>query len=38
VAAFKGLGDVVVWELCADGGGPGALAQALGASWLGPGR
>ncbi|HET8540707.1 MAG TPA: hypothetical protein VFL83_12630 [Anaeromyxobacter sp.] len=33
-AAFKGLGDVVVWELCGDGGGPGALAQALGPSWL----
>ncbi len=33
-AAFKGLGDVVVWELCADGGGPGALVQALGAGWL----
>jgi hypothetical protein len=33
-AAFKGLGDVVVWELCADGGGPGALAHALGAAWL----
>jgi len=33
-AAFKGLGDVVVWELCADGGGPGALAQALGPAWF----
>ncbi len=33
-AAFKGLGDVVVWELCDEGGGPGALAQALGAEWL----
>jgi hypothetical protein len=33
-AAFKGLGDVVVWELCADGGGPAALAQALGAAWF----
>lgn len=28
-AAFKGLGDVVVWELCDEGGGPGALALAL---------
>jgi hypothetical protein len=34
VAAFKGLGGVVVWELCADGGGPGALASALGAGWF----
>jgi hypothetical protein len=33
-AAFKGLGEVVVWELCADGGGPGALAQVLGPAWL----
>ena len=33
-ASFKGLGEVVVWELCADGGGPGALAQALGTAWL----
>lgn len=33
-AAFKGLGGVVVWELCADSGGPGALARALGRSWL----
>jgi hypothetical protein len=34
VAAFKGLGDVVVWEICADGGGAGALAAALGAAWF----
>ncbi len=34
-ASFKGLGGVVVWELCGDDGGPGALAAALGASWLG---
>jgi hypothetical protein len=34
VAAFKGLGDVVVWELCADGGGAGALAAALGVAWF----
>ncbi|HEX9049971.1 MAG TPA: hypothetical protein VF841_05500 [Anaeromyxobacter sp.] len=33
-ASFKGLGEVVVWELCADGAGPGALAQELGAAWL----
>jgi hypothetical protein len=24
----------VVWELCAEGGGAGALAGALGAAWL----
>jgi hypothetical protein len=33
-ASFKGLGGVVVWELCADDGGPGALAAALGVQWL----
>jgi hypothetical protein len=33
-AAFKGLGGVVVWELCAEDGGPGALAQALGPVWF----
>jgi hypothetical protein len=33
-ASFKGLGDVVVWELCSEVGGPGALAAALGASWI----
>lgn len=33
-SSFKGIGDVVIWELCADGGGPGALVQALGAGWL----
>jgi hypothetical protein len=33
-AGFKGLGGVVVWELCAEDGGPGALASALGARWL----
>jgi hypothetical protein len=38
VAAFKGMGDVVVWELCADGGGAGALAAALGAAWFRGGR
>jgi hypothetical protein len=35
-AAFRGLGTVVVWELCAEDGGPGALAAALGPGWLGP--
>ncbi len=34
VAAFKGMGDVVVWELCPDGGGAGALAAALGPAWF----
>jgi hypothetical protein len=34
VAAFKGLGHVVVWELCSDEGGPAALAEALGQRWL----
>ncbi len=33
-AGFKGLGEVVVWELCADGAGPGALSDALGPAWL----
>ncbi|HSN91272.1 MAG TPA: hypothetical protein VLS93_08585, partial [Anaeromyxobacteraceae bacterium] len=33
VATFKGLGSVVVWELCADADGPGALASALGPAW-----
>ena len=33
-ASFKGLGGVVVWELCAETGGPGALAAALGTSWF----
>jgi hypothetical protein len=32
-AAFKGLGGVVVWELCAADGGPGALASQLGPGW-----
>jgi hypothetical protein len=30
-AAFKGLGEVVVWELCDEGGGPGGLALSLAA-------
>jgi hypothetical protein len=33
-AAFKGLGGVTVWELCAEGGGPAALAAALGPGWF----
>ena len=33
-AAFKGLGGVTVWELCAEGGGPAALVAALGPSWF----
>jgi hypothetical protein len=37
-AAFKGLGGVVAWELCADDGGPGALASALGTAWFKGGR
>jgi hypothetical protein len=34
-AAFKGMAGVLVWELCAVDGGPGALCEALGSSWLG---
>jgi hypothetical protein len=33
-AAFKGLGGVVVWELCSEGGGPAALAKVLGPGWF----
>ena len=33
-AAFKGLGGVTVWELCAPAGGPVALAAALGPRWF----
>jgi hypothetical protein len=33
-AAFKGLGGVTVWELCAEGGGPAALCAALAPGWL----
>ncbi|MCK7512104.1 MAG: hypothetical protein MZV70_54065 [Desulfobacterales bacterium] len=33
-AAFKGLGGVTVWELCAEGGGPAALCAALGPGWF----
>ncbi len=36
-AAFRGLGAVVVWELCAEDGGPGALATALAPRWLAAG-
>jgi hypothetical protein len=34
VAAFRGLGEVPIWELCGEGGGAGALAEAFGARWL----
>lgn len=37
-AAFKGLGDVIVWELCDDRGGAGALALALAAGRVAAGR
>ncbi len=33
-AAFKGLGGVTVWELCAEHGGPALLVHLLGRSWL----
>jgi hypothetical protein len=33
-AAFKGLGDVVVWELCEESGGAAALAQHYGPRWF----
>ncbi|HEY6005314.1 MAG TPA: hypothetical protein VIV57_20705, partial [Anaeromyxobacter sp.] len=33
-ASFKGLGDVVVWELCDEGGASGALALALASGQL----
>jgi hypothetical protein len=33
-AGFKGLGGVVVWELCAEDGGPAALGAALGPGWF----
>jgi hypothetical protein len=29
---------VVVWEICQDGGGAGALVEALGKRWLGAAR
>jgi hypothetical protein len=32
-AAFKGMSGVVVWELCSEDGGPGALCEALGPAW-----
>jgi len=34
VASMKGIGDVTVWEIGAEGGGAAALFQALGAEWL----
>lgn len=33
-AAFKGLGDVVTWELADEAGGPAALAQHFGPRWF----
>ncbi|HEY7726710.1 MAG TPA: hypothetical protein VH880_15355 [Anaeromyxobacteraceae bacterium] len=33
-AAFKGLGEVPVWELCEPAGAPAELARALGHAWL----
>jgi hypothetical protein len=33
-AAFKGLGGVTVWELCAEQGGPALLVRLLGRSWF----
>ncbi len=36
-AAFKGLGQVAVWELTADAGGPAALMQHFRKIWLGAG-
>lgn len=32
-AAFKGMAEVTVWELCADEGGPRALSRALAPGW-----
>jgi hypothetical protein len=32
-AAFKGLGEVTVWELCAEQGGPALLLRLLGRAW-----
>ena len=33
-AAFKGLGEVTVWELCAEQGGPALLVRRLARSWF----
>ncbi len=33
-AAFRGIGDVPVWEICADTGAPAALAGALAPAWF----
>ena len=33
-AAFKGLSEVVVWELCSNSGAPRALVEAFGSRWL----
>ncbi|HEX9243992.1 MAG TPA: hypothetical protein VF875_16225 [Anaeromyxobacter sp.] len=38
VAAFRGLGEVAIWELCGEGGGAGALAGAFATRWLREGR
>jgi hypothetical protein len=35
-AAFRGIGDVTIWELAAEDGGPAALAGALLERWLRP--
>ncbi len=37
-AAFKGLGGVTVWELCAEQGGPALLVRLLGRRWFEAGR
>jgi hypothetical protein len=37
-AAFKGLGGVTVWELCAEQGGPALLVRLLGRRWFETGR
>jgi hypothetical protein len=34
-AAFKGMGEVTVWELAADSDGPAALLRHFGKSWFG---
>jgi hypothetical protein len=33
-AALKGLGDLVVWEMCPDAGAPRELLRTLGKSWF----
>ncbi len=34
-AAFKGLAEVPVWEICDDAGAAGALGRMLGPTWFG---